>query len=212
MDGTCAPAHDIQAMLRAARARGSPLRIAAPMVRYSRQPFRQLVRKYGAEVAFSPMIVAETFVRRQEARDMDLHTSPADRPLVVQFAARRAEELVLAAQLVAGHADAVDLNCGCPQKWAMHEGFGSHLINHPELVADMVRQTRQRVPALPVSIKIRLCDRIQDTVELARRAEAAGAAWISVCGGGRVEGWGWGGDPALHLTRCHPNTHPPPPP
>ena len=40
-------------------------------------------------------------------------------------------------------------------RWAMSEGYGSHLIKHPELVADMVRQAVSRT-SLPVSIKIRI--------------------------------------------------------
>ena len=40
----------------------------------------------------------------------------ADRPLVVQFAANNAEHFARAAEMVAPFADAVDLNCGCPQR------------------------------------------------------------------------------------------------
>ena len=40
-----------------------------------------------------------------------------DRPLVVQFAARNGKEFADAAELVAPFADAVDLNCGCPQRY-----------------------------------------------------------------------------------------------
>ena len=45
-----------------------------------------------------------------------IHT--ADRPLVVQFAASNAEDFGMAAEMVAPYADAVDLNCGCPQRSA----------------------------------------------------------------------------------------------
>jgi len=34
----------------------------------------------------------------------------------------------------------VDLNCGCPQKWAIHEHIGAYLMDYPELVRDMVKQ------------------------------------------------------------------------
>ena len=37
----------------------------------------------------------------------------------------------------------------------MSEGYGSHLIKQPELVADMVRQSISRT-SLPISIKIRI--------------------------------------------------------
>ena len=45
-----------------------------------------------------------------------IHT--ADRPLVVQFAASNADDFGRAAEMVAPYADAVDLNCGCPQRSA----------------------------------------------------------------------------------------------
>ena len=34
----------------------------------------------------------------------------------------------------------MDLNCGCPQKWAIHEHIGAYLMDYPELVRDMVKQ------------------------------------------------------------------------
>ena len=37
----------------------------------------------------------------------------------------------------------------------MAEGYGAHLIKHPELIADMVSQADSR-SGLPVSIKIRI--------------------------------------------------------
>ena len=42
----------------------------------------------------------------------------ADRPLVVQFAASNEDDFGMAAEMVAPYADAVDLNCGCPQRSA----------------------------------------------------------------------------------------------
>ncbi len=40
----------------------------------------------------------------------------ADRPLVAQFAASNATEFAAAAEMIAPYVDAVDLNCGCPQR------------------------------------------------------------------------------------------------
>ena len=42
-------------------------------------------------------------------------------------------------------------------RWAMAEGYGCHLIKHPDLLQDMVRQTRQRLgDDYPLEIKIRI--------------------------------------------------------
>ena len=40
---------------------GEPVKICAPMVRYSKLPFRNLVRLYDCDLAFSPMIMADSF-------------------------------------------------------------------------------------------------------------------------------------------------------
>lgn len=82
----------------------------------------------------------------------------ADQPLIVQFAASNALDFANATELVASSCIGTDLNCGCPQKWAMAEGYGACLINHPELLRDVVLQTRNRITSndFTVSIKIRI--------------------------------------------------------
>lgn len=112
--------------------------VCAPMVRYSKLAFRTLVRRHGVDVAFTPMIIADCFVRSRAARDVEFTTHAQDRPLVVQFAANDAEVFSAAVEYVAPHADGVDLNCGCPQRWAMSEGLGSQLLRH---VSDCVCAT-----------------------------------------------------------------------
>lgn len=81
------------------------------------------------------MIVAESFINSAKARDIEFTTcegncasmslsshertslhSPEDRPLVAQFAAKTAQEFAEAAAMIAPYVDAVDLNCGCPQR------------------------------------------------------------------------------------------------
>lgn len=160
------------------------VKCVAPMVRYSKLPFRLLCRRWGADVAFTPMLIAKEFVTSERARHMEFVSNAADRPLVVQFAASSAAEFARAAQLVMPYCDGVDLNCGCPQRWAIADGIGSALLRHPELVQDMVQQATEATGArLPVSIKIRLDPHdLRQTVELAQRAERVGVAWLTVHG------------------------------
>ncbi|XP_041059047.1 tRNA-dihydrouridine(20a/20b) synthase [NAD(P)+]-like [Carcharodon carcharias] len=163
---------------------GHVVKICAPMVRYSKLAFRSLVRKYDCELCFTPMIIASAFLRSGKARDNEFTTNYVDRPLVVQFAANHAQDLADAACIVSPFADGVDLNCGCPQRWAMAEGYGACLINKPELVQDMVRQVKNQVecPNFSVSIKIRIHKDLARTVDLCRKVEAAGISWITVHG------------------------------
>uniref|UniRef100_A0A914VRZ7 tRNA-dihydrouridine synthase n=1 Tax=Plectus sambesii TaxID=2011161 RepID=A0A914VRZ7_9BILA len=161
-----------------------PLLIAAPMVRYSKLPFRKLVRRYGAQLVYTPMIISDSFVKSEKCRAVEFTTDNDDKPLIVQFAANNGKDFADATELVANHANGVDLNCGCPQRWAIAEGYGCHLIQKIDLVADIVLQARARVsnPDFSISIKIRLRDDLSETVELCRRAERAGVSYISVHG------------------------------
>ncbi|XP_072026461.1 tRNA-dihydrouridine(20a/20b) synthase [NAD(P)+]-like isoform X2 [Amphiura filiformis] len=160
------------------------VKICAPMVRYSKLAFRTLVRKYGCDLAFTPMIVSDSFVKSIKARDSEFTTNKGDRPLIAQFAASNATVLADAAEIIAPYTDGVDLNCGCPQKWAMAEGYGAHLIKHPELIKDMVMQTRGRVckPGFTTSIKIRIHDDLRETVDMCQKVEKAGVSWVAVHG------------------------------
>ena len=77
--------------------------------------------------------------------------------LLAQFASPNGPSLADAAELISPYVDGVDLNCGCPQKWAYHEGIGCALLRKPELVRDMVRCTHDRMGwNWPVSVKIRV--------------------------------------------------------
>jgi len=162
----------------------APVKICAPMVRYSKLAFRNLVRLYGCDLAFSPMIMADSFFMSQKARDNELTTNAQDKPMIVQLAANKAHYFAGSAELVAGHCSGVDLNCGCPQRWAQKEGIGACLINKPEFVCDVVKQTRARVsdPSFSVSVKIRIHDDVSRTVDLCRQMERAGASFITVHG------------------------------
>ncbi|XP_014213929.1 tRNA-dihydrouridine(20a/20b) synthase [NAD(P)+]-like [Copidosoma floridanum] len=156
-------------------------KVCAPMVRYSKLPFRTLMRKYDCDLCFTPMILADAFVQSSKARDSEFSTSKDDRPLVVQFAANEVDDYVGAAELIAPYADGVDLNCGCPQRWAMKDGYGADLLTKPQLVKDMVYQVRNRIPQpFTVSVKIRLLKDLQKTIDLCRIVEKTGVSFVTV--------------------------------
>lgn len=172
--------------------------VSAPMVRYSRLPARVVFREHGlVDLAYTPMILADSFVRSDVCRRLELPLAPGrDSPLVVQFASNRPSTFAAAAALVTqmsygdGGVVAVDLNCGCPQRWARQEGLGSALLDTPDLVAEMVRSARASMPSdRHVTAKLRIvpeadgraeANASQTTVELARRLERMGASWLTL--------------------------------
>uniref|UniRef100_A0A915PAL8 tRNA-dihydrouridine synthase n=1 Tax=Meloidogyne floridensis TaxID=298350 RepID=A0A915PAL8_9BILA len=158
-----------------------PLFVAAPMVRYSKLPFRRLVKNYGCDIVYTPMIYADCFIKSEKCRAVEFVPSDGDFP-IVQFAAKNAEDFAGAAELVYGHCQGIDLNCGCPKRDVRSEGFGSKLLDDPQLIFDIVRQCRRRISDenFSISIKIRLKKSLEETVDLCRKAEYAGISHITV--------------------------------
>ena len=75
----------------------------------------------------------------------------------------------------------MDLNCGCPQRWAMKEGYGANLLSKPQLIKDLIYQVRSHIPnPFTVSVKIRILKDIKKTVQLCQTIENAGASFITV--------------------------------
>jgi tRNA-dihydrouridine synthase 4 len=129
------------------------------------------------------MVMADSFIHSKMARDMEFQLCTADEPVVLQFAARNAYEFANAAEIAAPFVDGIDLNCGCPQRWALQEGIGAKLMHvDPEHLRDMIQQARNRSVNTPISVKIRIYEDRRRTVDLAQMLEAAGAAWITVHG------------------------------
>ncbi|RUS34285.1 hypothetical protein BC938DRAFT_481429 [Jimgerdemannia flammicorona] len=160
---------------------GQRVNICAPMVRYSKLPFRELVRNYNVDLCYTPMILADVFKSSTYARDSDFTTNERDDPVIIQFAANNAKDLVEAAELAAPYVNGIDINCGCPQKWALQEHIGAFLMTEPETVRDMVHSVKAHVD-IPCSVKIRIHPDLKETYEFVKRAEAAGADFITVHG------------------------------
>lgn len=160
---------------------GRPVTVCAPMVRYSKLPFRLLVRDWGCDVAYTPMIVADSFVNAPQARANEFSTCAEDRPLVAQFGANNAHQLATAAAMIQEHVDGIDINMGCPQRWAMRDGMGAALLRELETVRQMVRLVTAAT-ALPFSAKIRIDPDLPRTIDLVRQLEATGVSFITVHG------------------------------
>jgi tRNA-dihydrouridine synthase C len=88
-------------------------------------------------------------------------------------------------------APAIDLNFGCPAKTVNRHGGGAVLLDEPERVHQVVAAVRRAVPAaIPVSAKMRLGNLDGElALDNARGIEAAGAAWLTVHGRTKSQGY-----------------------
>lgn len=129
------------------------------------------------------MILADSFCQNAKARASELATTQHDTPLIVQFAANNVNDYVDATRLIYNYADGVDLNCGCPQRWAMKDGYGCSLLNKPQVIYDLVRGIRNNLPNnFSVSVKIRILKDLRQTIELCRQLQSCGVNFLTVHG------------------------------
>ena len=103
--------------------------------------------------------------------------------MVAHFCANNPEHFAQAAKLVENHCDAIDLNLGCPQRTAFLGHFGSYLLGDSDrtLIMDIIRAASQAV-SIPIFVKIRLLDTIEDTIQLCHQIRDAGASLIAIHG------------------------------
>nr|POF03785.1 trna-dihydrouridine(20a/20b) synthase [nad(p)+] [Quercus suber] len=135
-------------------------------------------------------MLAHEFIRSAIARDSDFTTSlmerspttdDKDHALIAQFASSDPEEFARATEMISPWVDGVNLNCGCPQSWAMKEGIGCSLMEDPELVASMVRAAKRRLNgSQSVSVKIRIHKDLAETARWIEIVEAAGVDYITI--------------------------------
>lgn len=165
------------------------------MVDQSELAFRMMMRKNNAQLFFTPMVHAQLFVTNHTYRRTAISTTPEDRPLIVQFCANDPDIFLDACRLVEGFCDGVDLNCGCPQGVAKRGHYGAFLQvvdyafrlltllfqEEPELIARMVAKVHKHC-RLPISVKIRVLEDVNDAVNYARVIENAGASMLTVHG------------------------------
>ncbi|KAJ5162041.1 tRNA-dihydrouridine(16/17) synthase [Penicillium capsulatum] len=185
---------------------GSPKYIVAPMVDRSEFAWRMLTRSFmpveerKSVLAYSPMFHARLFGEQQRVRSSAfqptrdavgdknksdepfLDGNPAfDRPLFVQFCANDPNEFLQAAHHVAPYCDAVDLNLGCPQGIAKKGHYGAFLQEDWDLIYKLINKLYNEL-SVPITVKFRIQESKEKTLEYAKMILSAGASIIAVHG------------------------------
>ncbi len=161
----------------------------APLAGVSDRPFRSICRGMGASFAYTEMVSAHGLVHGTHQTESYLDRDPEEEPFAVQIFAAEPEVLAAgAAAAVRAGAGIVDVNMACPVRKVCSSGAGAALGRDPARVEAAVRAIRSAVP-VPVTVKIRAGwdERELNCVEVARAAEAGGAAAVAVHGRTRAE-------------------------
>jgi tRNA-dihydrouridine synthase B len=166
----------------------------APMAGVTDRPFRMLCRRLGAGYAVSEMVTSQRALwsSLKTSRRADHAGEPG--PIAVQIAGVDPQEMADAARYnIDRGAQIIDINMGCPAKKVCSTWAGSALMSNPALAARIVEAVVAACTprGVPVTLKMRSgrCDGERNAVALARMAEQAGVAMVTVHGRTREQGF-----------------------
>ncbi len=156
----------------------------APMSGVTDQPFRRVVKRFGAGLVFSEMI-ASRLMLEQGANSMKSNTDYSEEfPIAVQLAGCEPDIMAEAAKINVGRGAAIiDINFGCPVKKIVNNYAGSALMRDEMLAASIMEETVKAVD-VPVTVKMRLGwdETNLNAPKLAKIAEDVGIKMITVHG------------------------------
>ncbi len=158
--------------------------ILAPMAGVTDLPFRLLCKEQGVGLVCMEMISAKAiaFRNRNTKKLMQIH--PKERPVSLQLFGSDPEIISeIAREIEEEPFDILDINMGCPVPKIVGNGEGSSLMKNPKLVEQIISKTVKAVKK-PVTVKFRkgFDDGHVNAVEIAKIAEASGAAAVTVHG------------------------------
>ena len=155
----------------------------APMAGVSEPPFRQICRRFGADVVVSEFISSVGVSLGIERVLAEMRFEECERPIGIQLYGAEAGTMAQAAELVTElfQPDYLDINFGCPVKKVVRNNGGSGCLKDMSLIGDIIRAV-QGATHLPVTVKIRSgWDEAQrDPVTIALRCQDAGAQALAL--------------------------------
>ncbi|MBQ3523923.1 MAG: tRNA dihydrouridine synthase DusB [Clostridia bacterium] len=158
--------------------------VLAPMAGVADRAFRELCVDYGAAFVVSEMISSKG-VSMGDRKSKDLmFLSEKERPAAVQIFG--SDPMIMAQSVetvMQVNPQIIDINMGCPAPKIAGNGGGASLAKNPELAEKIVKAVVKASP-VPVTVKIRMGwdENSINAVEMAKRAENAGASAITVHG------------------------------
>lgn len=158
--------------------------ILAPMAGVTDLPFRFLCREQGAGMVCMEMVSAKAVSFHNKNTEKLMQTSPGEHPVSLQLFGSEPDIISeIAREIEERPFDILDLNMGCPVPKIVGNGEGSALMREPKLVEAIVSKT-VRATKKPVTVKIRkgFDEDHVNAVEIAKIAEASGAAAVAVHG------------------------------
>lgn len=148
------------------------------MAGVSEPPFRQICRRFGADVLMTEFLAAEA-IRRGIRKTLEgCEFQELERPIGVQIYGAVPEAMARAAAIVteAYQPDFIDINFGCPVKKVVQRNGGSGCLRDLDLVTRIIEAV-VAATSVPLTVKTRSGwnEECRRPVEIALRMQDAGA-------------------------------------
>ena len=158
--------------------------ILAPMAGVTDLPFRLLCKEQGAGLLCMEMVSAKAILYKNKNTQDLLAIDERELPVSLQLFGSDPDIISrIAHEIEERPFDILDLNMGCPVPKIVNNGEGSALMKNPRLAGEIIEKTVKAINK-PITVKIRkgFDDAHINAVEMAKIAEASGAAAIAVHG------------------------------
>lgn len=158
--------------------------ILAPMAGVTDLPFRLLCKEQGAGLLCMEMVSAKAIMYKNRNTIDLLKIDEREQPVSLQLFGSDPDIISsIAHEIEERPFDILDINMGCPVPKIVNNGEGSALMKNPRLAGEIIEKTVRAIKK-PVTVKIRkgFDDDHINAVEMAKIAEASGAAAVAVHG------------------------------
>ena len=158
--------------------------ILAPMAGVSDLPFRLLCREQGAGLVCMEMVSAKAIAYHNRNTERLMEINDREHPVSLQLFGSEPDLMAeIAAQIEDKLFDILDINMGCPVPKIVGNGEGSALMKNPKLIEEIITKVSRAIKK-PLTVKFRkgFDDAHVNAVEIAKIAEASGAAAVAVHG------------------------------
>ncbi|VDN04018.1 unnamed protein product [Thelazia callipaeda] len=153
--------------------------ILAPMVR---AVFRVLALKYGADLVYTEEIIDQKLLGSKRLINDLLgtidYTYENDVVLRGTSDEQRAINVI---KKIGKDVAAIDINMGCPKPFSLAGGMGAALLRNVEKTREIVKAC-VLTSTIPISCKIRVLDKREDTLEFVKMLERSGVSAIGIHG------------------------------
>jgi len=182
--------------------------ILAPMVRVCTLPMRLLALDYGADLVYCEEIIDHKMLKCRRIVNHTLGTidyiddtedvvvfrtcSKEKDHIVFQIGTCNPQRALKVAKLVENDVAAIDINMGCPKEFSIKGGMGAALLSQPEKIKAILTTLVEGI-SKPVTCKIRILPRLEDSIVLCKLIEGTGVSALAIHGRMKDE------------RPCHPN-------